>query len=149
MREHADHYDAELLLRLYDLRREEKLREARDWLTRDFRAESFEDFGKRYPVGTRENNYFRMVVSYWDMAASIVNRGLIREDFFFENNTEFWAVWTKIKALAPSSRQVLKNPHLWSNLEILSEKFEKWMAKRAPEALEALQQRFLQLAAKK
>lgn len=137
------------MLRLYDLRREAKLRQAREWLIREFQADSFEDFGRRYPVGSQENACFRMVVSYWDMAASVVNNGLIKEDFFFENNTEFWAVWTKIKHMVPAARQVYKNPHVWGNLEALAGRFEAWMAKRAPEALGMLQQRFLQIPTKK
>ncbi len=149
MREHPDNYDAELLLRLYDLRREEKLRQAREWFIREFRAESLEDFNRRYPVGSQENTYFRMVVSYWDMAASIVNNGLINEEFFFENTSEFYVVWSKAKPLAPVARETYKNPLLWSNLEKLAEKIEKLMAKRAPGALEAMLQRMHQAAAKK
>jgi hypothetical protein len=149
MREHADHHDAELLLRLYDLRREEKLRQARDWFTREFRVDSFEDFTRRYPPGSQENTFFRMVVGYWDLAASIVNNGLIKEEFFFENTTEFYVVWMKVKPFISAGREAYKNPHVWSNLETLAGKFEKWMAKRAPEALDALRQRFLQMSAKK
>ncbi len=148
MRDRPDHHDAELLLRLYDLRREEKLRQAREWFIREFWAESFEDFQRKTPPGTKENDYFRMVVSYWDMAASIVNQGLINEEFFFENTTEFWPVWAKIKPMTPAAREMRKNPNLWKNLETLAEKYEKWMAGRAPQALEAFRQRLLQAPAK-
>ena len=143
MRENPDHHDAELLLRLYDLRREEKLREAREWFMREFRAESFSDLLQRYPRGTPENARFRMVVSYWDMVASIVNHGLIKEEFFFENTGEFWFVWEKVKRAVPSARDAYKNPHSWSNLETLAGKFEKWMSTRAPEALQTLRQTVL------
>jgi hypothetical protein len=140
MREHPDHHDAELLLRLYDLRREAKLREARDWFLHDFRAESFADLLARYPRGSEENARFRMVVSYWDMVASIVNHGLIKEEFFFENTTEFWLVWAKINPFVAEGREARKNPYIWSNLEKLVEKYEKWMSNRAPEALDGLRQ---------
>jgi hypothetical protein len=140
MRTHLDHHDAELLLRLYDLRREEKLRQAREWFAREFKAESVEDFYKKCPTGTQENAFFRMVVSYWDMAASLVNRGLINEDFFFENTAEFYLVWFRVKALVPEWRDKRKNPFVWKNLELLSERFEQWSAKRAPEALETFRQ---------
>ena len=135
MREHPDHHDAELLLRLYDLRREARLREAREWYMRDFHAESFADLLKKYPRGSEDNARFRMVVSYWDMVASIVNQGLIKEEFFFENTTEFWVVWAKTKPFVPEAREARKNPHIWSNLEQLAAKYEKWMSNRAPEAL--------------
>src|SRR5271169_2082951 len=136
MRDHPDHHDAELLLRLYDLRREARLREAREWYIGKFQAESAEDFSKKFPSGSPENASFRMVVSYWDMAASIVSQGLIKEEFFFENTTEFWIVWAKLKPIAPAMRERRKNPHIWKNLQELAERFEKWMEKRAPEALE-------------
>jgi len=138
MRDHTDHHDAELLLRLYDLRREAKLRQAREWFMGQFRADSVEEFDRKLPRGSPENAYFRMVVSYWDMAASIVNQGLIKEEFFFENTPEFWVVWAKFKHLAPAMRERRKNPHIWENLEKLAEKFEKWTEKRAPAALETI-----------
>ncbi len=149
MREHPDHHDAELLLRLYELRREEKLRRARDWFLREFRAESMEEFQQKFPRGSEENAFFRMVVSYWDMAASIVNHGLIKEEFFFENTNELWVVWQKVKHLAPSAREMRRNPHLWKNLETVAEKFEKWMEQRAPGAVEALRKIVVEPAAKK
>src|ERR1039457_3761393 len=138
MRDHADHHDAELMLRLYDLRRETKFRQAREWFMGQFQADSIEDLFHKFPSGTPENAYFRMVVSYWDMAGSIVNQGLIKEDFFFENTTELWIVWAKVKALAPAMRERRKNPHIWKNHEELAGRFEKWMDNRAPEALEIL-----------
>jgi hypothetical protein len=79
VREHPDHHDAELLLRLYDLRREAKLREAREWFIREFRAKNLEEFRQKCPIGSEENTLFRMVLGYWDMAASVVSHGLIKE----------------------------------------------------------------------
>jgi hypothetical protein len=141
MREHPDHHDAELLLRLYDLRREEKLRQAREWFMGKFQATTLEEMMEKYPPGSQENAYQRMAASYWDMAASVVLHGLINEEFFFENTAEFWIVWQKLKPLAPAARQAFHNPFYWKQLETLSEKYEKWMAGRAPDALEALRKR--------
>ena len=138
MRESPDNYDAELLLRLYELRRDEKLRRAREWLVAKFQADSLEEFNK---LGSEENTLFRMSVSYWDMAASLVNHGLIKEDLFFENTGEFWLAWEKVRHLAPAIREARKNPLTWKNLETLARKYEQWMAARAPEALEATRQR--------
>ncbi len=141
MKEHPDNYDAELLLRLYDLRREAKLRQGRDWFIREFQADSFEEFMAQCPPGSEKSALFRMTISYWEMAASIVNHGLIKEELFFENAGEFWIIWDKVRKLAPAARQQFKNPTVWKNLETLSEKYEQWMAKRAPEALDSLRQR--------
>jgi len=136
MREHPDHHDAELLLKLYDLRREEKLRQAREWFTKEFHVKTFEEIGQRWPMGSQENAFFRMLVSYWEMTASIVNHGLIKEEFFFENTAEFFLVWERIKSIVPAARAARRNPPLWSNLETLAGKYEKWMTNRAPGALE-------------
>lgn len=141
VRESPDNYDAELLLRLYELRREEKLRRAREWLIGKFHADSIEDFDKQYPMGSEENALFRMAVSYWDMAASLVNHGLIKEDLFFENTGELWLTWEKVRQLAPGFREARKNPVVWKNLETLARKYEQWMATRAPEALEVQRKR--------
>ena len=149
MKEHPDNFDAELLLRLYDLRREAKLRQGREWFIREFKAKSFDDFLAQAPMGSENNALFRMTVSYWDMAASLVNHGLIKEDLFFENTAEFWIIWEKVKNLAPAMRERNKNPMAWKNLETLAEKYEEWMAKRAPEALDALRQRLAGSAPKK
>jgi hypothetical protein len=141
VRESPDHFDAELLLRLYELRREEKLRRARQWMIEEFQADSVEDLGRRLPQGTEENVFFRMALSYWDMAASLVNRGLLKEDLFFENTGEFWMIWEKVRHLAPAMREARKNPLAWKSLETLARKYEQWMATRAPEALDNLRKR--------
>jgi hypothetical protein len=148
VREHVDHHDAELLLRLYDLRREEKLRRAREWFTHEFQAKSMEDYLKKYPPGSEENAFSRMVVGYWEMVGSIVNSGLIKQDFFFQNTAEFFGVWEKIKHLAPATREGFKNPHLWENLELMAKNYEEWMAKRAPEAIDAFRERLQSLQKK-
>ena len=141
MRESPDNYDAELLLRLYELRREEKLRRAREWMMREFQADSVESFGRHFPPGSDEDTFFRMVVSYWEMAASLVNHGLLKEDLFFENTAEFWLIWEKVKHLAAPLREARKNPLGWKNLETLAHKYEQWMAARAPEALDEMRKR--------
>jgi hypothetical protein len=141
VRENPDNYDAELLLRLYELRREEKLRRAREWLIAKFQAGSLEEFARELPPGSEENAFFRMAVSYWDMAASLVNHGLLKEELFFENTSEFWLIWEKVRHLAPALREARKNPLAWKNLETLARKYEQWMAARAPEALDEMRKR--------
>lgn len=149
MREHPDHHDAELMLRLYDLRREPKLREAREWFLREFSVSALDELFERYPRGSKENDFLRMVITYWEMAASIVNHGLIKEEFFFESNSEFYAVWHKVKGVTPALREWGKDPHFWENLQTLAEKYEKWMNARSPGALETMLERFKQLIARK
>lgn len=135
MAQHLDHHDAEILLRLYELRREEKLRTAREWFFTALPVNSMAEFAKLCPPGSRENAYSRMVGSYWDMAASILNHGLVNEDLFFENTGELWGVWTKIEPLIGAMRDASKNPLQYENLERAAKRYEAWMEKRAPGAL--------------
>ena len=123
---------ANLLLRLYELRREPRLREAREWFISKFQANSLEDLMKNYPPGSEANTNVRMALSYWEMASSIANRGLIDEEFFFENTGEQWAIWEQIKNLMPAWRAAFKNPHLFENLEKNATRLEAWREKRSP-----------------
>ena len=80
----------------------------------------------------------RMVFSYWEMVASIVNRGLIDEDFFFENTGEQWVVWERMKPVVPAFCAMFKNPHSFENLEKHCAAMERWREKRAPGSNEAM-----------
>lgn len=132
------HEQANLLLRLYELRREPRMREAREWHVANFRPTSMDDVMKLAPPGSVENASMRMVISYWNMAASIVNRGLIDEEFFFENTGEQWAVWGRIRALVPAMRERSMNPHQYEHPEKHVNRFETWREERAPGSGEAI-----------
>ena len=82
----------------------------------------------------------RMVVSYWEMVASIVNRGLIEEEFFFENSGEQWMVWERLKAVVGAMRGRYKNPRQFGQLEEHVRRLEAWREKRAPGTTEAMRQ---------
>lgn len=130
--------EVNLMLRLYDLRREPRLREARAWFVENFRAASPEEMMQKYPQGSQENTYIRMVISYWDMVASIVNRNLINDELFFENNGEIWVVWDRMRSVVPTWRAVFKNPHLFSGIEETCNRLEAWREKRAPGSSSAM-----------
>jgi hypothetical protein len=126
------HEQAKLMLQLYEMRREPRMREAREWYFTKFIPASMEDVGKMAPMGSKENASMRMVLSYWAMVASIVNRGLIDEEFFFENSGEQWFVYERIKALVPTMRERSKNPQQYAGLETHVNHYEAWREKRAP-----------------
>ena len=128
-------HNAQLLLQIYDLRREDRLRAARAWLLPGFAAGSMKEFLELYPPGTDHNAYFRQVVTYWDMVAAIVNRGMIDEDLFFETTGEALLTWLRVRDVALEMREARKNPLYLRNLETLAEKQEKWLMTRAPEAM--------------
>lgn len=141
----ATYEQVNLMLKLYDMRREPRLREARTWFSEHFHASSVEEMMQKYPPWSEENTNVRMTVSYWEMVASIANRGLMDDDLFFENSSEAWAVWERIQGLAPAWRAALKDPHIFSNLEELSKRFEAWREKRAPGSTAAMRQMMEQM----
>jgi hypothetical protein len=126
-----------LLLKLYDLRREPRLREAREWVSANFHVKTQEDVMRICPPGSRENAYMRMVLTYWEMVSSIVNRGLIDEDFFFENSGEEWALFEQVKPILPTWRAMFSNPKFLANLEEQSKRLEAWREHRSPGSNEA------------
>jgi len=132
---------ANLLLRLYETRRESRLREARAWFVSNFRAQSVEEIGQKYPQGSEENASMRMVLSYWEMAAGMANRGLIDDDLFFENSGEGFLVYESIRDLLPALRAAYQNPHAWSHLEAFGKRMEAWQEKRAPGSVAAMRAR--------
>jgi hypothetical protein len=134
----ATYNDAELVLKLYELRRDDKLRTARAWLLGNFSAGSFGEAMEKYPMGSEQNAYYRMVASYWDMAASLVVRGILHEELFFENSGEMLVVWEKIKVLVEDTRRVRKNPLLYRNLEKGAQKYVEWLNRNAPGAYEGI-----------
>ncbi|MGA7915146.1 MAG: hypothetical protein WCA00_07920 [Candidatus Acidiferrales bacterium] len=134
------HEQVNLMLRLYDIRREPRLREARDWFIREFKPASGEDAAKLAPTNSQENAFMRMVLGYWDMVANIVNRGLIDEEFFFENTNEQWIVWERAKPVIPAWRASMNNPTVFGALEEHCKRLEAWRDKRAPGSTAAMRQ---------
>ena len=135
----ATYQDADLILKLYEMRREEKLRAARAWFAANFSAKSFSEALEKYPPGTEHNSYFRMVTSYWDMAASFIARGIMHEELFFENNGEMLFVWERIRGLVDEYRTSRNNPLLLRNLEKAATKHIQWLNQNAPGAYESFQ----------
>ncbi len=133
----ATYDDVNLILRLYEMRREEKLRTARDWFLSSFKPKSVEDIGKLAPGGSQENAYFRMVITYWEMAASFITAGVLNQELFFQSGQELLVVFTRVKALIPELRVKNTSPAMWKNLETVGLEYIKWYEKKDPEAYNA------------
>jgi len=140
------HEQVNLLLRLYDMRREPRLREAREWFGANFQAKTPEEAMKLCPPGSRENASLRMVMSYWEMVASIANRGLIDEDFFFENTGEQWVVFEQVKPVLGAWRAMFNSPNFLKNLEEQCTRLEAWREKRNPGSNETMRKMMAQMA---
>jgi len=116
----ATYDDANLLLRLYELRREDKLRQARDWFNKNFHANNLEELSKICPQGSQEHAYFRMVLGYWEMAASFVTSGVLQRELFMQNSREMLFVWIRMSDVVPAMREAQKNPYIAINIEALA-----------------------------
>jgi hypothetical protein len=108
---------ARLILELYNMRREATMREARNfWIA--FNPETVEDLmaGMASPNGA----YVRMVISYWEMACSLVVNGAIDEKMFNDANGEHLVVFGKIEGLLPKWREAMGDPGVWKNLQTVA-----------------------------
>ncbi len=104
---------AELILKLYDLRREAVMREARNWFF-SFNPESLDDI--RRTTAGEHSAYFRMVTTYWDMACSFVNHGAIDAEMFNDANGEQVFVYAKLQPFLAEIRAA-SNPNYMQHLE--------------------------------
>jgi len=139
------HEQAQLQLKLYDLRREAKLRQARDWFFRNYIVEKLEDSARIAAPGTENGALAMMVLTYWDQACSFLNYGLLHEDLFFETSGEFFGVWERIKPIISEARQRFGNNLFLANLEKAAQRFEAWSESRNPGAIAAMRQMMKQM----
>jgi hypothetical protein len=112
--------DAQLIIQLYDLRREAELRKARSWFG-GFWPQSADDvvnLTKDYSLP--ENAWFRQVLGYWDMVASLVVRGALNEDLFFDNSAEMWFTLAKLSPFLSDIRVKMQSPDLLGRVEKLA-----------------------------
>lgn len=107
---------ADLILKLYDLRREAVMREARNWMFTYFPT-SGEDIGRMIMTEPENSAYFRMVTSYWDMAASFVNHGAIDAEMFNDTAGEHIAIYAKLEPHLEDLRNHFDSPDMLKHLE--------------------------------
>jgi hypothetical protein len=127
--------DAELILKLYDLRREPELRKARHWWVVTFSPQSIDDFMRvSAAFGTPENNWLRQVLGYWGIATSLVNRGALNRELFLEPSFcgEMVLIYAKVKPFLKELREKMKNPQFLMGIEslIMSSKSSREFLKR-------------------
>lgn len=106
---------ADLILKLYDLRREKKMRKARNWIF-GYHPTSAEEYMQTM-MDEKVGGYLRMVVSYWDMAATLVNQGAIDAEMFSQTNGEHIMIFAKIEPILADLRKMWEMPEALSNLE--------------------------------
>jgi hypothetical protein len=106
---------ADLILKLYDLRREEKMRAAREWFF-TFNPQSADEYWATM-MDPEVGAYARMVISYWDMAATMVVQGAIDAELFVETAGEHIMVFAKLEPILADLRERFGNPNALKNLE--------------------------------
>jgi hypothetical protein len=131
---------AQLILKIFEMRREPVLREARAWFVRDFNPETIDDVTSA--LAGPHNPQMRMVVGYWDMACSLVTHGAIDRQMFLDANGEIFATFAKTQLLLPEIRKVLGGPGFAKHVEevVMS-------VPDVEKRLELLRQRFRAMAA--
>ena len=139
---------ADLILKLYDLRREEVMRKARDWFF-TFNPTSAEEIGNTM-MDPEVGAYLRMVTSYWDMAASFVNHGAIDGEMFADVTGEHMMVFAKIEPFLAEMREIWESPDMYKHLETVImnaengpeklKKMQEWLASMGEQQSEAVGQ---------
>ncbi|MEO8276470.1 MAG: hypothetical protein ABI639_09630 [Thermoanaerobaculia bacterium] len=106
---------AQLILKLYEMRRETVLREARSWFLRDFNPDSIDEI--RSVLAGAQSGKYRMVLGYWDMAASLVSHGAIDRAMFLDANGEIFGTFAKIHPLLAQIRELAQTPTVAKHME--------------------------------
>lgn len=133
----ATYDDVNLILRLYDLRREEKLRAARAWFGKNFKAKTMAEFMELCPPGTENNAQWRQVVSYWDMAASFITAGVLNQELFFQSSRELSFVWLRIQPFIEEVRTAFGDPNFVKHLEKVATAYGEHLGSKTYEAFAA------------
>jgi hypothetical protein len=133
--------DVNLILKLYDMRREPRLRDARAWFSASFKAKTLDEALKMLPGNSAENASYRMVVTYWEMVASFITSGVLNQELYFQSGRELLFVWERIRDLVPAQREMYKDPTWLRNMETVATAYIEWMNKQGPEMYAAFSAR--------
>jgi len=112
--------DAQLILKLYELRREPEMRKARNWWMTDFWPKNADDFLKvAWAMGSQENNWLRQVAGYWGMTASLVLQGALSYELFLRPSSsgEMFVMFGKVHPFLADLREKLGDPEVFLDVE--------------------------------
>src|SRR6266704_1661266 len=126
------HEQAQLHLQIYEMRRETRLRQGRDWFFKNYHVATLDDAMRIAAPGTEGGAFAMMVFSYWEQACALLNYGLLHEDLFFETSGEFFGVWESVKAIVPEGRKRFVNQQFLQHMEKAAQRYESWIERRSP-----------------
>jgi hypothetical protein len=133
------HEQAQLHLQVYEMRREARLRQARDWFFQNYFADNLDDAMRLAAPGTETGAFVMMVFGYWEQACALLNYGLLHEDLFFETSGEFYGVWQRVKPFIEEGRERFVEKHFLGHLEKAARRYEAWSEARSPGHIAAMQ----------
>ena len=134
------HEQAQLHLQVYDMRREARLRQARDWFFKNYQVDNLDDAMRIAAPGTEGSQFVGMVLGYWEQACALLNYGLLHEDLFFETSGEFFGVWELAKPVVPQARERFKMNGYLAHLEKAAKRYEGWSETRSPGHIAAMRE---------
>ena len=131
---------AQLHLQVYEMRREARLRQARDWFFQNYRVSSLDEAMRIAAPGSEGGQFVGMVLGYWEQACALLNYGLLHEDLFFETSGEFFGVWEMAKGVVPQARERFKMNGYLAHLEKAAKRYEAWSETRSPGHIAAMRE---------
>jgi hypothetical protein len=137
----ATYDDVNLIMRLYETRRDDRMREAREWFRASFKVKSYEEFQALCPPGSESNASYRMVTTYWEMVASFLTSGVLNAELFYQSGRELLLVWERVRDILPAARETMKHPRELRNLEEAAAAYIAWWNQTSPGAHEAFTKR--------
>ena len=138
--------DAQLIMKLYDLRREAEMRKARNWWVVEFWPQNADDCMKVVgAMGSEENNWLRQVGGYWSMAASFVLQGALSEELFIQPavSGEMFLIFAKVHPFLKELREKMGDPHMFGNIEkiVTGSKFARERLKLTLKRVETMREK--------
>jgi hypothetical protein len=134
------HEQAQLHLQVFEMRREARMREGREWFFKNYYVDNLDQAMRLAGPGTEGGALSMMVLNYWEQACALLNYGLLHEDLFFETSGEFFGVWELVKPIIPEAREKFVNKQFLANLEKAAKRYEAWIESRSPGHVTAMRQ---------
>lgn len=133
--------DANLILRLYELRREERMREARRWFARNFGPANLAEYRAICVPGSDADEYVRMVTSYYEMVASFITQGILNAELYFQSGGEMGLVYARVEPALTELREAMGHPGAFKNLETAALQYGAFLEMQAPGNWEGFKKR--------
>ena len=123
--------NAEIILKLTEMRMWDKIDDAFIWMYTQYKANSYEEFKEKYPRGTIERKNFSTVCNFFELCGVLVLRGHLNEDLFFDLGFGLDVIWKKVKPIMDDFRKET-SVRMYENFELLYKRNEEWLEKNPP-----------------